>query len=125
MLDTLNHFSVVTEIGVVRAPCLYHFDKITNTQVLKDSPGAVDLKTILISQANNEIMSPQVTLAIGRSLGVWLRSFHDWTSEPAQAELRAVIGRNGAMRELKYNITYGNLLKILKDFPELLEGDQA
>lgn len=61
--------------------------------------------------------------AIGRDVGSWLRSFHEWSfSSSSSADLKDV-GDNEPMRKLKYAITYDSFLKVLENsFPDLLEG---
>ncbi|KAI1074466.1 kinase-like domain-containing protein [Whalleya microplaca] len=110
--------------STVKTPHLYLFDRETNTQVLEDIPGAVDLKTVFMSPAANVVLSKSFATSIGRALGSWLRSFHTWSSAASQADIQADtgIGHNEPMRELKYRITYGSFIKVLEQFPDVL-GD--
>ncbi len=120
MLNALNTFSYTGSI--VKAPHLYFFDRETNTQVLEDFPGAIDLKTILISPAANRTLSRSVATSIGYALGSWLRSFHNWTSAPSQKDLRRKMWKNEPMRELKHQISYNSFIEVVEGFPEIL-GD--
>lgn len=120
MLSALNNFPNIASL--VRVPHLYFFDHRTNTQVLEDIAGVVDLKTFLVSPASNIVLSRSAATSIGHALGTWLRYFHSWTSAPSQAGLRVEIGTNEPMRKLKYRITYDSFITVLEQFPEVL-GD--
>ncbi|KAI9706172.1 MAG: hypothetical protein M1820_004933 [Bogoriella megaspora] len=58
---------------------------------------------------------------MGHALGVWLRTFHSWVSEPAQIDMQKTIGKNKSMRQLKYKISYGAFLGVIQKFPEIWE----
>jgi len=130
MLKALADLSPASTTGEVKTPHLYlglldpAGGQETSTQILEDFPSVVDLKSILVSPEVASILTPSVSISIGFSLGSWLRTFHTWASAPAQAALREEIGKNEAMRELKYRITYGNFIEILENFPELLDGNR-
>lgn len=108
----------------VKVPHLFMFDSETNTQVIEDFPSAVDLQTVLISPTINNTLSEVLSTSIGRALGLWLRYFHNWTSAPLQADLRAKIEGNEAMRKLKYLISYETFVQVLEQFPEILAGNR-
>ncbi len=120
MLKALNTFSYTGSI--VKAPHLYLFNRETNTQVLEDFPGAIDLKTVLVSTAATDTLSQPIATSIGRALGSWLRSFHSWASAPSQEGLRREIWENEPMRQLKYQISYDCFIEVVEGFPEIL-GD--
>ncbi|KAI0123196.1 kinase-like domain-containing protein [Xylariales sp. AK1849] len=122
MLGALNHFPYTPSI--VKVPHLYLFDRETNTLVLEDVPGVVDLKTAIVSSSANDVLPQALATSIGRALGSWLRSFHSWASAPLQTSFRvdAEIRNNKPMRELKFLITYGGFITVLEQFPDVL-GD--
>lgn len=124
MLHGLVNFSWTPAIAntVVRSPRLYLFDRKTNTQVLEDCSNTTDLKTIFISPVVKDILPGTSPASVGHDVGSWLRSFHEWTSEPGQAPLREAIGRNAEARKLKRKITYDSFVGILETYPELVEG---
>ena len=124
MLQALADFSCTTRPAqtVVRSPRLYLFDRKTNTQVLEDCSDTTDLKTILTSSTVKEILPGSSPESVGYDIGSWLRSYHQWTSEPGQARLRATIGQNTEARKLKRKITYDSFLGILETYPGLVEG---
>ncbi len=80
MLKALGTFN--NSASAVGVPHLYLFNKKTKTQVLEDIPGVVDLKTLLMSPAANDVLSHSLASSIGRILGSWLRSYHSWVSLP-------------------------------------------
>lgn len=120
MLNALGSFH--NTLTTVKVPHLYLFNKETNTQVLEDIPGVVDMKTILMSPTANDVLSHSLASSIGRTLGSWLRSYHSWASSPSQAALRTEIGDNEPMRKLKYHISYDTFINVLEQFPDEL-GD--
>ncbi|TVY43400.1 hypothetical protein LOCC1_G003933 [Lachnellula occidentalis] len=93
----------------------------TNTQVLEDIHGAVDLKALLISPSltANSNLSHSHAMSIGRALGSWLRDYHAWVSTRSQADLRAEIEANEPMRKLKYCISYNSFIEVIQRFPEI------
>lgn len=123
MLHGLANFSWTPDTAntVVRSPRLYLFDRKTNTQVLEDCSNTTDLKTIFTSPMVKDILPDTSPASVGHDIGSWLRSFHEWTSEPAQAPLRETIGRNTEGRKLKRKITYDSFVRILETYPELVE----
>lgn len=125
MLHALSKFSCTAhpENTVVRSPRLYLFDRKTNTQVLEDCSNTTDLKTIFISPLAKSILPGTSLASVGHDMGSWLRCFHQWSSEPGQAQLRATIGQNTEARKLKRKITYDSFVTILKRYhPELVDG---
>lgn len=127
MLHQLAEFAPDSDpaSAVVRSPRLYLFDRKTNTQVLEDCLNTTDLKTIFISPTVREILPGNSSASVGYNIGRWLRSFHQWTSEPGQAPLRASIGRNAEARKLKRKITYDSFVQVLETYPDIVEGHEA
>ncbi|KAI7773214.1 hypothetical protein LA080_011517 [Diaporthe eres] len=125
MLNGLANFSCTPDAAntVVRSPRLYLFDRKTNTQILEDCFNTTDLKTIFTSPTVKDVLPDISPASVGHDIGCWLRSFHEWTSEPAQAPLRETIGRNTEGRKLKRKITYDSFVRILETYPELVEGN--
>ena len=122
LLNTLANYPPSTATATVKPPRLYLYDRETNTQVLEDFPNTDGFRAMLFSaDAYNLLPSPS-TAAIGRHLGFWLRSFHTWASAPEQAALRAQMWQNDIMRKTKFLFTYDSVLKVLENYPELLES---
>ncbi|KAL2820801.1 kinase-like domain-containing protein [Aspergillus cavernicola] len=109
----------------VKTPKLFHFDSSTNTQVMENLQDAVDLKTFLLSPSVAQNISKEWTLSIGRTIGIWLRSFHLWIADAAQADVAAQLGKNETMKKLKFSINYDSLIKVIDAYPDLLEGSRS
>lgn len=126
MLHALDGVSYTTTTpsgsAVVATPRLYMFDRDTCTQVHEDFLGATDLTTILQSANIDQILPEFSRQSVGYALGSWLRFFHNWASEPAQATLRERVGPNKGMRQLKCLITYDSFIEILERHPETIKG---
>lgn len=106
----------------VKAPRLYSFDREMHIQILEDFVDTTDLTTILESSSVDHTLPGSSSQSVGRALGSWLRSFHNWASAPAQRELVARVGPNEGMRELKCLVTYDSFIEILERHPEVIEG---
>jgi hypothetical protein len=116
---------MTTTDGVsVKTPHLCHSNRETNTNIIEDYPGAVDLKSVFTSPVANSTISKSVAISIGRALGSWVGSFYTWASAPAQAGLRTEIEKNEPMRKLKYVVTYDSYIKVLENFLDILEGNR-
>jgi hypothetical protein len=120
MLDALKNFLYTA--SAVRVPQLYLFNRDTNTQVLEDFPGVIDLQTFLVGRNDNQVITKSIAISIGHALGSWLRAFHSWTSSSSQSDLSVEIGNNEPMRKLKYQISYHSFIEVLERFPEVLGG---
>jgi hypothetical protein len=127
MMNVLQSLSPITtpEGLSVKVPRLYYFNHQTNTQIIEDIPGAESMNDVLFSESSAKALLETDVFSIGFALGRWLRSFHSWTSAPAQASLREEIGRNEPIRKLKYLVTYGSFMEVLEDFPDAMGGDEA
>ena len=114
---------VSSQSCVIRTPRFYHFNSATNTQIQEYLPDSVNLKTYAITHLRpNPLDLKDRLVDLGRNLGTWLRNFHSWTTEPAQAQLRADIGANKEMQPLKYAINYSSLLSRADTYTDIL-GD--
>ncbi|KAL3494906.1 kinase-like domain-containing protein [Aspergillus germanicus] len=109
----------------VKTPGLLHFNPATNTQVMEDLPSALDLKTFLSSPSVSSTISREWATSIGRTLGIWLRSFHTWIDDPTQAEVASGFEKNETMKKLKFSINYDSLLNMVGAHPDLLEGSRG
>ncbi|KAH8591097.1 kinase-like domain-containing protein [Bisporella sp. PMI_857] len=124
LLNSLANYSPYTTTAIVKPPRLYLYDRETNTQVLEDFSNTDGLRAILYSADAHKLLPSPSTATIGRHLGLWLRSFHTWASAPEQAALQAQMWQNDPMRKTKYIFTYDSVLKVLENYPELLEGHE-
>jgi hypothetical protein len=109
----------------IRTPHLYHFDPKTVTQILEDAADTIDLKTLLELRDVSIILPPSISTSIGRALGAWLRAFHSWSSEPAEAGLRRDVNGNTPMRKTRYAISYGAFIDVVKRFPAIWKAKKT
>lgn len=122
MLNVLDTFSSITVDNLsVRTPHLYQFDRKTNTQILEDLSDTIDIKTVLVSLTDLSVLPRSISTSIGYALGAWLRSFHSWTSAPAQATLQGLMADNKPMRKIRYTISYGTFIDVVQKFPSIWE----
>lgn len=122
MLDALSKVRPVQVDTIsVRTPRLYHFDQNTSTQIMEDLTDTIDLKTVLELPEVSEVLPSSRSMAIGHALGAWLRWFHSWASEPGQSGLREALNSNAAMREVRYEISYGSFTNVVQKFPDIWE----
>lgn len=116
MLDEMASFQVRSEdYTCIRTPRLYRFDDTTTTQIMEDLSNTSPLTDALISKAP----FPYGAFACGEALGLWLRRFHSWSADAPQTHLRELVYENVAMRKIRYKISYGAFVDILKKFPEI------
>lgn len=66
-----------------------------------------------------ESEKPQV-VEVGRGLGKWLRTFHEWGAAPDQQELRDSARSNKEMQGIKMTYNYELLLRRVERYPEML-----
>lgn len=117
MLSALETFSY--KDSMVNVPRSYLFDRTANIQVLGDISSTIDLKTALVSPNTSTILSKSMAMSIGFALGTWLRDYHSWASSPSRMNLLAG-SSNTSMRKLKYQISYGCIITVLEQFPDIL-----
>lgn len=110
---------------VIKAPHIYTYNRETGTQILEDFASTAGFKSMVFSPSADKLLPQSSPATIGRHLGSWLRSFHEWTSAPEQSTLRAHTFPDDPMRKLKCSITYDGFLGVLERFPELLEGHKG
>lgn len=88
-------------------------------------PGSLDLKSYALkhfSSSMPESEKPKI-LEVGRGLGTWLRSFHDWAASPEQEALRSRVKLNKQMQGIKYTYNYESLLWRLEKLPFLRDSE--
>lgn len=124
LLKSLFNYPHSTISTTVKPPRLYLYDKETKTQVLEDFADTSGFKAMLYSADADTLLPLPSTSTIGHHLGHWLRSFHTWALAPEQAVLRAQMWQNDPMRKTKHLFTYDCVLEVLKNYPELLEGNK-
>jgi Sec-independent protein translocase protein TatA len=105
----------------VRAPKFYYFNPDTNTQVQEYLPHALSLKEYALKHFSSRDPSRKpLCLELGRSLGLWLRGFHDWASSPEQAQFREEMKSNEPMQKIKHMVNYSTVVDTVANFPSIL-----
>ncbi|KAG6316025.1 hypothetical protein E4U44_000992 [Claviceps purpurea] len=127
MLSNLPH--VTTPGYDVSTPEMYYFDCNTNTQVHEYLPNAISLKDYALKHYQRPLSTETKAqcIQLGEALGEWLRKFHVWGGEfDGGAQLQAPVMRNQVawnsdMQALKKTLNYDQLLRMVQEFPGLLE----
>ncbi|KAJ5281117.1 Aminoglycoside phosphotransferase [Penicillium angulare] len=103
----------------VQSPRVLHFIHETNIQIHEDLRDSDSLKVFLLERVSKDV-SESYSRALGHSLGSWLRSFHAWGVKTQQKEIREIVAKNTAMKQLKFYINYPMLLETVDNFSEIL-----
>lgn len=119
----------ISESCCIRTPRLFYFSQESNTQVQEYLDNALNLKAYALKYFStsatpgsaNESERPKI-LEVGRGLGRWLRSFHEWAASPEQEALRNRVKMNKEMQYIKFTYGYQNLLWRSDKLPSIL-GD--
>ncbi|KXH63613.1 phosphotransferase [Colletotrichum salicis] len=113
----------------VTTPKLFYFNEETNTQVQAYQPSPLSLKNYAIqyfavSTSESTTLEPVKSqcLDIGKAVGMWLRSFHDWSNSEEQLKFRDLAAGNKEMQTLKQWMNYERLPNSIIRFPDIL-GD--
>ena len=105
----------------IRTPAIYEDLELPDdtTTVLEDLPSAIDLGSWLRRYGTST--SPAQLQSLGRTIGAWLGSFHDWATSdaPSARDLRLRVAKNTAMKELKWTINMGRYHRAPDEFPML------
>lgn len=113
---------LVTPACQVRTPTMFYFNPETNTQIQEYLPHAMNLKDYArknLESPSSEAVKPQC-LDLGRSLGQWLRSLHNWSSQPGNTEIRELAAKNKDLQKLKKVYNYDGMLRMVARYPSLL-----
>ncbi|KAJ5729876.1 Aminoglycoside phosphotransferase [Penicillium malachiteum] len=108
----------------VTTPRILHFNAETNTQIHEDLLDSVDLKAFLLEKITSNV-SESYSRSIGQSLGLWLRSFHEWGAKAEQKKTIDIIAKNISMKQVKFYVNYGLLLDTIDNFPGILEENRG
>ncbi|KAF4960191.1 hypothetical protein FGADI_1211 [Fusarium gaditjirri] len=123
VLEYLNRSSLVTM--KVKVPVTYYLDlnAYRGIAVQQDFRHSTDIASIIRSIELSCLWMRSKALSTSQEIGHWLRCFHEWASEPQQADFRSKIGCNEPMQMLKHKVTNGAFIDILKSFPKILQGN--
>jgi hypothetical protein len=119
--------SATNEWCHVRTPKLFYFDASTKTQVQEYLDNAIDLKNYALKYypPHTPTNLKSQCLGIGRGLGSWLRQFHGWAVQPAQASLRDTAAANHELQKLKHATYYQYLMMLVPKFTGVLSEAEA
>ncbi|KAJ0318302.1 hypothetical protein COL5a_010760 [Colletotrichum fioriniae] len=113
----------------VATPKLFYFNEETNTQVQAYQPSPLSLKNyasqyLAASSLGISTLEPVKSqcLDIGKAVGMWLRSFHDWSNSKEQLKFRDIAAGNKEMQTLKQWMNYERLPNSITRYPDIL-GD--
>lgn len=100
-------------------------DEETTMTVLEDLPCAIDLGSWLRKYGAST--PDEQLLALGQTIGTWLRCFHDWamSDTPSAGALRQSVAQNTAMKELKWEVNMGRYHRAPGEFPTLTWEETA
>ena len=106
---------------------MFHFDASTNTQIQEYLDNAIDLKSYALKYypPHTTINLKGQCLGIGRGLGSWLRQFHEWAVQPAQASLHGTAAANHELQKLKHATYYQSLMMLVPRFTGVLSEAEA
>ncbi|KAH7147841.1 kinase-like domain-containing protein [Fusarium sp. MPI-SDFR-AT-0072] len=121
VLEYLNQSSLVTM--KVKIPVTYFLDLNAHRgiAVQQDFRHSTDIASIIRSTELSSLWMRSKALSTSQEVGHWLHCFHEWASEPQQADFRGKIGCNEPMQRLKHKVTYGAFIEILNNFPDILQ----
>ncbi|KAH8686692.1 kinase-like domain-containing protein [Ilyonectria robusta] len=113
-----------TASSSISTPAVYHFNQESNTQVQEYLVNAVSLKAFALEHyaAPTPVSLKPQCQQLGHGLGAWLRSFHSWSEQPEQADLREKLAGNKEMQSLKNMVNYKQLVQMADRHPTIL-GD--
>lgn len=101
---------------------MFHFNPETKTQIQESFHDSVSLKQYALEHYKSPTpdSAKAECVQLGVSLGKWLRSFHEWSIQPEQQEIRDTLQSNKSMQQLKHFINYQQLVQIAEQQPDIL-----
>lgn len=120
VLEYLNQSSLLTMEVKIPVTYLLDLNAHRGIAVQQDFHHSTDIASIIRSTELSGLWTKSQALSTSQEVGNWLRHFHEWASEPQQADFRSKVGCNEPMQRLKHKVTYGTFIEILKNFPGIL-----
>ncbi|KAI1066296.1 hypothetical protein LB506_008538 [Fusarium annulatum] len=120
VLEYLNQSSLLTMEVKIPVPYFLDLNAHIGIAVQQDFHHSTDIASIIRSTEPSGLWMKSQAFSTSQEVGNWLRHFHEWASEPQQADFRSKVGCNEPMQRLKHKVTYGTFIEILKNFPGIL-----
>lgn len=97
------------------------------TQIQEYLPHALSLKDYARKHwpAPSPVSVKPRCIELGRSLGQWLRSFHNWSEQPANSQVRELFSKNKEMQAIKKMVNYDQLLRMVNKWPSFLKESEG
>ncbi|KAI1769242.1 kinase-like domain-containing protein [Hypoxylon sp. FL1150] len=107
---------------IVRTPRFFNHYIGTHCQAHEYLQNGISLKEYALKTYadSNAEATKQQCLQLGKTLGRWLRGFHEWSAE--RDGLRRLVANNDDMQRIKHMINFDALFDRIKQFPSVL-GD--
>ncbi|OQE30779.1 hypothetical protein PENFLA_c002G06271 [Penicillium flavigenum] len=106
--DTLP--AVMHDFICVRTPQLYHFSPKSHTIILENMGDNKSLDDILNNATTSKSISSKTATSIGRALGIWAASFHNWTRKEMKKDVALSIRKHQISHEFLDKFTIGKFL---------------
>lgn len=105
----------------VRTPKYYHYDEANANQILEFMPQGITLKDYVPKYypESSDSSEPEAR-EIGKTLGSWLKGFHQLAAN--HADFRAVAEKNGQGQFFRHLVTFAWLKDRVEQYPAVL-GD--
>lgn len=99
---------------------MFLYDLPSNTQVQEFLPNSLDLKSYALKHfsASTPVSEKDNVVGVGRALGQWLLSLHNWAA--TQPDIRELARANVEMQGIKFKYNYELLLSRVDQFPAVL-----
>ena len=110
----------------IRTPRLQAANFKGQNQIMEYVPNGTNLKAYALkfyAPPTDEASKPQC-LDLGRGLGGWLRSFHNWANLPEQASFREIVSGNKELQTIRHAANYGAIVRLVDRFPSLLSDSR-
>ncbi|KAJ5275293.1 hypothetical protein N7505_003838 [Penicillium chrysogenum] len=106
--DTLP--AVMHDFICVRTPQLYHFSPKSHTIMLENMGHSKTLDQILNNATASKCISSKTATSVGRALGIWAASFHNWTRKEMKKDVALSIRKHQVSHEFLDKFTIGKIL---------------
>jgi hypothetical protein len=103
----------------VRTPKYYDWDEENTNQILEFMPNGTTMKNYVLRHFDSVSPNDPAPRQLGKSLGLWLRNFTEWSARHA-AELRPLVIVNEEGKNVRHWVNFLWLAESVKNYPEIL-----